>query len=197
MKPWQRIVGLRPKAAGWFSRGADSRAAFDNLRGSMAQELAREPGSPLLVRGSLEALFGAFVALAQHRRGVIGLVAFELEDWKTVQERAGASVFESAFADLGRELRRCVRASDEIGRLGEAQLAAILPGCEQEVLGSVSERLCRSLEACELSLGPQPTRLAFAAASLSTASHPAGTSAARLLEELLGSLESARGGGLG
>ena len=163
----------------------------------MEPQLEREPDSPLLVRSSLEALLGAFVTRAQHRRGAVGLVVFELEDWKSIHDRVGASAFESSFADLGRELRRRVRASDELGRLGEAQMAAILPGCELEALYAVSERLRLSLEARELPLAPQPIRPAFATAWLSAAPRPAGTSPLDLLEELIDALERARGGGLG
>ncbi len=163
----------------------------------MEHELEREPGSPLLVRTSLEALLGAFAARAQQRRGAIGLVAFELEDWKTVCERAGAPAFESAFADLGRELRRRVRASDEVGRLGEGQMAAILPGCDAEALASVSERLRQSLEAREVSLGTKPTHPGFATAWLAVAPGPSGTRPERLLEELSSALERARAGALG
>ena len=197
MKPWQRIVGLRPHGAAGPNAGGDSRAAFDDLRNSLEPELKREPGSPLLVRASLETLLGAFVTRAQQRRGAIGLVAFELEDWKTVHERAGALAFESVFAELGRELRRRVRESDELGRLGEAQIAAILPGCELEALDSVSQRLRLSLEALDLPLEPQPIRPALATAWLAAAPRPAGASPARLLEELIDALERARGSGLG
>ena len=177
--------------------GGDSRGALDELRQSLEADLEREPGSPLLVRSSLELLLGACVVRAQQSRGAVGLVAFELEDWKTLHEQAGASAFAGAFADLARELRRRVRAGDELGRLGEAQMAAILPGCELAALGSVSERLRLVLEARELSLGAQPVRPSFATAWIAAAPGPASTSPARLLEELASALERARGDGAG
>jgi diguanylate cyclase (GGDEF)-like protein len=146
------------------------------LRQSLGASLEREPGSPLLVRASLEALLDAFTARAQQTRGEVGLVAFELEDWKSLHERVGASAFARVFADLGSELRRRVRVSDDLGRLGEAQIAVILPGCELQALGSVSERLRSSLEARELSLGPEPFRASFATAWLAAPPGPTRTS---------------------
>jgi len=79
-------------------------------------------------------------------------VAFELEDWKQLHERAGEVGLAGVFAILGQELRCRIRASDELGRLGEAQVAAILPGCEEESLDAVAQRLRLVLEARELTL---------------------------------------------
>ncbi len=198
MKPWQRIVGARANGAGGSHAGVaaeadgNTRGAFDELRQSLAAELEREPGSPLLLRASLEMLLGAFLTSAQQRRGAVGLVAFELEDWKTHHERAGEPAFASVFTDLGRELRRRVRASDELGRLGEAQIAAILPGCERESLDGVSERLRLALEALDLSLGREPFRPALVTAWLAAPPGPGTTTPARLLEVLAHALERAR-----
>ena len=184
VKPWQRIVG----------RGSDgdSRGAFDDLRKSLGVEFESDPASPLLVRASLEALLAAFATRAQHRRDALGLIAFELEDWKGLEERAGAPAFRTAFADLARELRLRVRASDEIGRLGEAQIAAILPGCELQALGSVSERLSLALEAHEFSLGAQPMRASIATAWIAVAPGPPSVAPGHLLEQLSSALEQAR-----
>ena len=199
MEPWQRIVGARPIGGGGShpgfapEAGGDSRGAFGDLRQSLEPELVREPGSPLLVRASLEVLVGAFVTRAQQSRGAVGLVALELEDGKLLQERAGESASAGAFTGLARELRRRVRASDEIGRLGEARLAAILPGCEEESLDAVAQRLRLALEACELSLGDEPFRPTIATAWLAAPPGPVPSIPARLLEELEIALERARG----
>jgi GGDEF domain-containing protein len=198
VKPWQHIVGVRPNGsdrshpAGAADEAGDSRSAFDELRQSLEGELRREPGSPLLHRSSLETLLGAFVTRAQQGRGAVGLIAFELEDWKSLEERAGASAFASAFADLAVELRRRVRESDDLGRLGEAQIAAILPGCEQQMLGSVSERLRLAVEACEFSFGQQSIRPSLVTAWLSAPAFPTSTSPGHLLEQLTSALEQAR-----
>jgi len=186
VKPWQRVVGR--------SSDGDSRGAFDDLRRSLGAELESDPASPLLVRASLEALLGAFATRALHRRDALGLIAFELEDWKSHQERAGAPAFRNAFAGLARELRARVRSSDEIGRLGEAQIAAILPGCELQALGSVAERLRLALEAHEFSLGTQPIRASIAAAWIAVAPGQPSVTPGRLLEQLASALERVHSG---
>lgn len=198
MKSWQRIAAGRPAAgagsdAGGASDGDDTRSGFDDLRRSLAGLLEREPNSPLLVRGSLETLLDAFVTRAQQRRGALGLVVFELEDWKELQERAGESGFASNIALLGRELRRRVRSSDELGRFGEGQIAAILPGCEPQALGLVSERLCAALETVELAYGSETVRPSITVAFLSVSPRPGSPATARLLEELADALGRAPG----
>ena len=190
MNPWERIVRPGPLASPGPNRDVDAdsdvdtRSGFEDLRRSLGAALEREPGSPLLVRPSLEALLGAFVVRAQQRRGAVGLAAFELEDWKAHHERAGALGFASAFAELARELRRRVRASDELGRLGEGCIAVILPGCELPALGGVAERLRLALEARELLFGAEVVRPSIAVVSLSAAPRIGNVASARLLEEL-------------
>lgn len=196
MKSWQRIAAGRPPAgagsdAGGASDSDDTRSGFDDLRRSLAGLLEREPDSPLLVRASLEALLDAFVTRAQQRRGALGLVVFELDDWKALRERAGESGFASHISMFGRELRRRVRSSDEIGRFGEGQIAAVLPGCEPQTLGAVSERLRAALEALELAFGAQTLRPSIIVASLSASPRPGSSGPARLLEELADALDLA------
>ncbi len=198
MKPWQRIVGNRPsgpqgsRIAEDPDSDGDSRGAFDDLRRLLASQLEREADSPLLVRSSLERLLGAFMTRAQQRRGEIGLVAFELESWKSLQDVAGAQACERAVADLAAELRRRVRGSDDVGRLGEAQIAAVLPGCEEALLSPVSERLHTLLEAHEISLGPERVRPSIAMVAIAVPLSPT-TSAASVLEALTSALDRVRG----
>ncbi|MEX2208726.1 MAG: GGDEF domain-containing protein [Myxococcota bacterium] len=199
MKPWQRIVGARPNGIGGAPPGlppepsGDARGAFGDLRASLEPELRREIGSPLLVRASFELLVGAFVTRAQQSREAMGLVAFELDDWKLIHERAGESAFADAFAGFGQELRRRLRASDELGRLGEAQIVAVLPGCEAVSLDSVAHRLRMALEARDLTFCGEVMRPLITTAWLAAPSAPAPASPARLLEELETALERARG----
>jgi GGDEF domain-containing protein len=198
VKPWQRIVGARPAGTGgplpgFPDPGQDSRGAFDDLRRALAPVLVREADSTLLARSSLEDVVGAFAVHAHESRSALGLVVFELEDWKTVHESAGAEGFAHAFASLGQELRRRVRASDELGRLGEAQIAAVLPGCEEGSLDAVAHRLRGVLEARELPVPCEPCRPMFATAWIAAPIGPVATTSERLLEDLAAALERARG----
>jgi GGDEF domain-containing protein len=188
VKHWERIVGTRPPAG----RGAevdpdsetDTRSGFDDLRRKFGSSLVREPGSPLLLRTSFELLLDAFLTRAQQRRTAVGLAAFELEDWKSHYERAGAQGFAASFIALATELRRRVRLSDDLGRLGEGSIVVVLPGCEPQALGSVAERLRLTLESRELPIGPAPVRPSISVVSLPAAPRTGTTTATRLLEEL-------------
>jgi len=165
---------------------SDTRGAFDDLHRSLAAVLEREPGSPLLVRASFETLLGAFIARAQQHRGEMALVIFEFEGDKAVRESAGAADFERAIADLGRGLRRRLRACD--------QIAAVLPGCDEPSLNLVAERLRVALEGTELSLGSLRVSPSLLMAAIPAPLGPA-SSAERALEELHRALDRARGAG--
>lgn len=188
VKHWERIVGTRPPAGqgadGDPDSETDTRSGFDDLRRKFGSALVREPGSPLLLRTSFEVLLEAFLMRAQQRRTAVGLAAFELEDWKSHYERAGAEAFAARFADLAGELRRRVRASDDLGRLGEGSIVAVLPGCEPQALGSVAERLRLTLEARELPFGLAPVRPTISVVSLPASPRMGHATATRLLEEL-------------
>ncbi len=202
MKPWQRIVGARPIGTGGPlpglpDPGADSRGAFDELRRALAPALEHEPDSALLSRGSLEDVVGAFAVHAHQSRSALGLIAFELDDWKRVQESAGGEDFARALAGLGQELRRRVRASDELGRMGEAQIATVLPGCEEGSLDAVAHRLRGVLEARELTMPCEPCRPTFTTAWIAAPIGPVAASSERLLGELAAALERARSSAAG
>ena len=171
----------------------DSRGAFDDLRRSLTPALVREADSPLLTRASLETLVGAFTSHAHQSRSALGLVAFELDDWKTLHESAGADGFARAFAGIGHELRRRLRACDELGRLGEAQIAAVLPGCEEGSLDAVAHRLRLVLEARELAVPCEPCRPMFVTAWVAAKTGPLPATPERLLEDLSAALERSRG----
>jgi GGDEF domain-containing protein len=167
----------------------DSRSGFDDVRHALSGQLERELDSLLLSRSSLDRLLNALLVRAPQRRTALGLVALELEDWKTRTERIDAAAARAAFAQLARELRQRVRSSDELGRLGESSIGIVLLGCEAHMLGSVAERLRLALDGKVL--GPTEENLR---ASLSLAIVPAypragGPSAAALLTELVGALE--------
>ena len=95
-------------------------------------------------RASLERLVDALLVRARSSGAArSGWSAFELEDWKAQHERAGPRAPARARSrSSARELRRRVRASDELGRLGEAQIAVILPGCEAGCARRASRSAC-------------------------------------------------------
>jgi GGDEF domain-containing protein len=167
----------------------DSRSGFDDVRHALSGQIEREVDSLLLARASLDRLLNALLVRAPQRRSALGLVGIELEDWKSQSERLGPTPARSAFAQLARELRQKVRSSDELGRLGDGQIAVVLLGCEAHVLGGVAERLRLALDGRVLGGVGQTLRASLSIAIVPAYPRAGGPSAAALLTELTGGLE--------
>jgi GGDEF domain-containing protein len=203
VKPWERSAVVRPQAGVRAPVSAaydpdpdpDTRNGFSDLRRALAAELAREADTLLLTRGSFEKLLDALLLRARQRRTAIGLVGLFFEDWKALAERGGEAALMLAFAELMRDLRRRSRTSDEIGRVAEAQIALVLPGCEPPDLGHVATRIRLALEGRELGLGAERIRISAGGAELLASPRSGNPGAAQLLAELENLLEAARAAG--
>lgn len=167
----------------------DSRSGFDDVRQALSGQLEREMDSLLLGRSSLDRLLNALLVRAPQRRLSLGLVGVELDEWKSHSERLQPDAARAAFAQLARELRQKVRASDELGRLGESSMAAVLLGCEPHVLGGVAERLRLAFDGKLLGPAAHDFRISLIVASVPAHPRAGGPSAAALLAELCGALE--------
>jgi diguanylate cyclase (GGDEF)-like protein len=178
-----------PTAVETFEQSFDSRSGFDDVRHALSGQLERELDSLLLSRSSLDRLLNALLVRAPQRRTSLGLVAVELDDWKSVSERLDPPAARAAFAQLARELRQRVRSSDELGRLGESSIAIVLLSCEAHVLGSVAERLRLSLDGKPLVQTADALRASLSVAIVPAYPRAGGPSASALLTELSGALE--------
>jgi diguanylate cyclase (GGDEF)-like protein len=166
----------------------DSRSGFDDVRHALSGQIEREVDSLLLARAALDRLLNALLVRAPQRRSALGLVGIEIEDWKAQADRLGQATARKAFAQLARELRQRVRTSDELGRLGDGQIAVVLVGCEAHVLGGVAERLRLALDGRVLGEVGDTLRASLSVAIVPAYPRAGGPSAAALLTELTSAL---------
>ncbi len=162
----------------------DARSGFDDVRHALSGQIEREIDSLLLPRASLDRLLNALLVRAPQRRSALGLVGIEIEDWKSQSERLGQGPARNAFSQLARELRKRVRSADELGRLGDGQIAVVLLGCEAHVLGGVAERLRLALDGRMLGDVGETVRASLSIAMVPAYPRAGGPSAAALLTEL-------------
>ena len=85
---------------------------------------------------------------ARARRGNLGfaLLMFDLDGFKTVNDTWGHAAGDRVLALVGDRVRKCVRASDTVGRLGGDEFLAILPETSLEGASEVAEKLRESLQ---------------------------------------------------
>ncbi len=110
---------------------------------------ATDPLTGLLNRrGFFEA---AAVLMAHNRSGMapVSVLAFDLDHFKSINDRCGHAVGDAVLAMFAKVLRETLRAGDVVGRLGGEEFVAVLPATLAEA-GIAAERV----------------RSAFAAASI-------------------------------
>ncbi len=84
---------------------------------------------------------------ARARRGNLGfaVLLFDLDGFKAVNDTWGHAAGDRVLAMVGDRVRKCVRASDTVGRLGGDEFLAILPETFVEGASGVAEKLRESL----------------------------------------------------
>lgn len=84
---------------------------------------------------------------ARSRRSSRGFAVlfFDLDGFKTVNDTWGHAAGDRVLALVGERIRKCVRASDTVGRLGGDEFLAILPETTLEGAMGVAEKLRESL----------------------------------------------------
>jgi diguanylate cyclase (GGDEF)-like protein len=80
---------------------------------------------------------------ARARRGELGfaVLLFDLDGFKTVNDTWGHAAGDRVLALVGDRVRKCVRASDTVGRLGGDEFLAILPETSLAGATGVAEKL--------------------------------------------------------
>jgi len=84
---------------------------------------------------------------ARARRGseTFAVLMFDLDGFKAVNDTWGHAAGDRVLVQVGERARRCVRASDTVGRLGGDEFLAILPQTSLEVAMGVAEKLLEAL----------------------------------------------------
>ena len=85
-----------------------------------------------------------------------GVVLLDLDRFKTVNDTHGHPAGDAVLIDVGRRLRRSIRAYDTVGRWGGEEFCVILPGLESEdELHRAAENLRAAISAAPLGAGPE------------------------------------------
>jgi len=83
---------------------------------------------------------------AASQRESLSLIAFDLDDFKAINERHGHPFGDGVLEGVGAQLRKSVRRGDTAARTGGEEFALILPGTEAEVAQEIAERVRTAVE---------------------------------------------------
>jgi diguanylate cyclase (GGDEF)-like protein len=146
---------------------------------------ACDPATGLASRGSFLRKLRDTLTFARRFRERPALLLLAPEDLADVRERLGPVLGGVLLQELGRRLTWCVRRSDCLGRLGEEQLAVLLPhATSPAAIRMVAERI-RLIFTAPFETGGPSVRLRV---SVGAACYPLDGEA---LEDLLGAAENA------
>jgi diguanylate cyclase (GGDEF)-like protein len=117
-------------------------------------------------------LLGLEVQRARRMDYPIGLIIMDLDHFKQVNDRHGHPVGDLVLRQVAEQLRKRLRRTDVVGRLGGEEFGAILPGDSLTEVAIVAEKLRRAVEELApirggMTSNPTPVTLSLGGTSLS------------------------------
>lgn len=106
-------------------------------------------------RAAMAALDRAIIA-ARRGEGTIGLIVFDIDHFKQVNDSHGHVVGDRVLAEVGRIAARNAREGQMAARIGGEEFMMILAGAGEAAVGEAAERLRLAIET-GTSLAPMPT----------------------------------------
>ena len=109
-----------------------------------------DPLTALLNRRGFFTAAGALMAANKPKFGPVSLLAFDLDHFKSVNDRYGHKAGDAVLDLFARVVRKTMRASDIIGRIGGEEFVAVLSGTLAEA-SIAAERVRAAFETAALS----------------------------------------------
>lgn len=91
---------------------------------------------------------------AERRGDTVGLVMFDLHDFKSVNEKFGHDVGDLVIQSASRSIQQALRPGDNAYRIGGDEFALVLPGMESNDAAGIIDRLVKSLPNNPVTRGP-------------------------------------------
>lgn len=136
---------------------------IDDLRGevsrlkaklSEAEDLAdRDALTPVLNRRAFVRELGRIRTFAQRYGSPASMVYFDLDGFKSVNDRYGHAAGDAALQAVAQRLSSNVRESDIVGRMGGDEFGVILVQADQATAEAKAEALARTIEASPIRFG--------------------------------------------
>ena len=119
------------------------RAAVDHLTGALSRRAFGEQGARA-------------VALAQRHRHNLSCITFDIDFFKTVNDRFGHAAGDTVLGEIARACSAQLRRSDLLGRLGGEEFAVILPYADRHNALAIAEKLRACIAGLEFAFDGEP-----------------------------------------
>jgi diguanylate cyclase (GGDEF)-like protein len=150
----------------------DLRGEVGRLKTRLAESEAladRDPLTPLLNRRAFVRELARIRTFNARYGSPASLVYFDMDDFKSVNERFGHAAGDAALQAVAARLVTHVRESDIVGRMGGDEFAVILVQADRATAEAKAEALARSIEATPIEFGDwsAPLHLSFGVSEIS------------------------------
>jgi diguanylate cyclase (GGDEF)-like protein len=119
-------------------------AAMSDVIDRLVLERDLDSLTETLNRRAFERLAGRRVA--DKRSQPLALIAFDIENLKSINDRYGHATGDAVLRQFGAILRGAVREKDVVGRIGGEEFVLLLPGADGKFAYRIAERLRTVLE---------------------------------------------------
>lgn len=135
-----------------------------------SEELAdRDPLTPLLNRRAFIRELGRVKTFSQRYGAPASLVYFDLDGFKSVNDRYGHAAGDAALSAVAERLLANVRQSDLVGRMGGDEFAVILVQADEGVAAAKAQALAQTIEREPIKFGDwsAPLHISFGVRQIS------------------------------
>ncbi len=132
--------------------------AREHAEHELRQAAATDDLTGVLNRRALLAGAGAAVGEARRSGRPAALLLFDLDHFKSINDRFGHSIGDQTLRGFARIVSRAIRDTDVFGRVGGEEFAAFLPGADEATARRIAERIRADFAGTLLAPGwPPPT----------------------------------------
>jgi two-component system, cell cycle response regulator len=146
-----------------------------NAREAFRDQAVRDALTGVWTRRAILEILEADLSRAPGNARSTGVLLLDLDHFKSVNDTYGHLAGDQVLAEAGRRLSRQLRSYDSIGRYGGEEFLVVAPGCEEDELCELAERLCSAIESEPMQAGQHEINvtLSIGVATASTIDGPA------------------------
>lgn len=119
--------------------------ANERLRAALEFIASHDHLTDAFARGAFIELLTKELARSQRHHRPLALLMFDLDSFKSVNDRYGHVVGDRVIVDFVRRTKRLLRQHDSLGRYGGEEFIALLPETTLEEAQAVAERICAEI----------------------------------------------------
>jgi len=141
-------------------------ASFRRLKAQAEHDAVFDALTGLLNRRGLYTALDQLVARARRSGSPLGVVSFDLDFFKLVNDRFGHEAGDNILAEIGRQMALESRRGDVMARVGGEEFLALLPDTDLHETGVVAERIRERVAQMAVPAGQHPMTVSLGATAL-------------------------------